>query len=62
MVKDKKTVSHHPGITDKTADASITNVGVQFFREVAHLGGKKKEQVNLLPEGSATSADSDMWC
>lgn len=31
MVKDRKNVSHHPGITDEAADAGITTVGVQFF-------------------------------
>lgn len=31
MVKDKKNVSHHPGITDEAEDANIATVGVQYF-------------------------------
>lgn len=27
MIEDKKTVSHHPGVADESADTGVTTVG-----------------------------------
>lgn len=51
MAKDKKKVSHHPGITDEAADAGITTVGVQCLKQGS---GTSRWEENRVSEPAAS--------